>query len=77
MYRIVAKMKQKLSNSKMVEKAKNGFPASDFYTPSVKGAFSSIEKTGRGSRPIAWECASSSYSSYCKDRKEVMRQRYE
>jgi hypothetical protein len=75
MYRIVAKMKQKLSNSKMVEKAKNGFPASDFYTPSVKGAFSSIEKTGRGSQSFIGSGASSSYSSYCKYRKEVMRQR--
>jgi hypothetical protein len=56
--------------------------------PSVKGAFSFAgdlpdinsgqpdnKKMGRGSQSFAWAGASSSYSSYCKYRKEVMRQR--
>jgi hypothetical protein len=56
--------------------------------PSVKGAFSISAghsdlhteqpvdlKMGRGSQSFAWAGASSSYSSYCKYRKEVMRQR--
>jgi len=72
----------------MVEKANNGFPAATFYKPLVKGAFSfamdipdinsgqpAIKKTGRGSQSFDGADASSSFSPYCKDRKEVMRQR--
>jgi hypothetical protein len=72
----------------MVKKANSRFLAGNCYKPLVKGTFSftmglpdiysgqpSIKKTGRGSCPFSWALASSSYSPYCKGRKEVMRQR--
>jgi len=68
-------MIRKLSKNKMVEKEHKVFPASAFYKPSFKGAFSSMEKMGRGSQSFVGAGASSSYSPYCKYRKEVMRQR--
>ena len=45
------------------------------YKSSGTGAFSSMEKTGRGSHSFVGSGASSSYSPCCKYRKEVMRQR--
>jgi len=68
-------MIQKLSNSKMNGRVKNGSPFGTFYTPLGTGAFSSMEKTGRGSHSFVGSGASSSYSPCCKYRKEVMRQR--
>ena len=68
-------MIRKFSKNKMVEKEHKGFPASAFCKPSFKGAFSSMEKMGRGSQSFAWAGASFSYSPNCKYRKEVMRQR--
>jgi hypothetical protein len=68
-------MIRKLRKNEMVEKKHKGFPASAFCIPSFKGAFSSMEKMGRGSQSFVGAGASSSYSSYCKYRKEVMRQR--
>jgi len=72
----------------MVKKANIEFLAGTCFKPLVKGTFSfamdipdnnsgqpSIKKAGRGSCPFSWALASSSYSPYCKGRKEVMRQR--
>ena len=59
----------------MVKKVNSRFLAGNCYKPLVKGAFSSMEKMGRGSQSFGGAGASSSYSSYCKYRKEVMRQR--
>jgi hypothetical protein len=68
-------MIQKFINNKMVGRVKDGSHSGASDKPSVKGAFSSMEKTGRGSQSFVGAGASSSYSPYCKYRKEVMRQR--
>ena len=81
-------MIQKFNYTKMVERVSNGSSVAVFYKPSVKGAFSISAshsdlrseqpvdlKMGRGSQSFVGAGASSSYSSCCKYRKEVMRQR--
>ena len=78
-------MIQKFNYPKMVERVSNGSSVAVFYKPSVKGAFSisashsdlhseqTVDlKMGRGSQSFAWAGASSSYSPYCKNRKEVI-----
>lgn len=81
-------MIHKFNNNNMVRRVKNGFSTATCYKLSFKGTFSfamdvpdfnsgqpSIKKTGRGSQSFDGAGASSSFSPYCKDRKEVMRQR--
>jgi hypothetical protein len=81
-------MTQKFYYKKMIEKVCDGFLIACFDNPSIKGAFSiSVRhsdlhseqpvdlKMGRGSQSFVGAGASSSYSSYCKYRKEVMQQR--
>ena len=81
-------MIQLLNNRKMVETDCNSFLTTAFNEPSVNGVFSTSTnqsdlyseqrvdlKMGRGSQSFVGAGASSSYSSFCKYRKEVMRQR--
>lgn len=83
----IMKVNQNLINNQL-EKEKSRQTACVLYAIMVKGAFSYYagisditgslalaKKTGRGSRPYVGSGASSSISPYCKDRKEVLRQR--
>lgn len=80
-------MIQKLNTKKWVKIINIGFFPHVCFSPPFNGAFSfagslsvfylsqpAIKKTGRGSLPLDGAGASSLYSSYCKNRKEVMRQ---